>query len=222
MQDLRKEIEEDENASSDDSDVDSSEDESNSGTSGVKEDESSPLASPSVVSSPSEKSPVRLSRVASAQEEKKQPTEPKIVSESSRVMSPPSIVSRSKKSEKKDETPKAAKATPSDMRKREKEKDKKKAKKSGGGGGGAGLRDIAYKLKLSQLKISSKQMYRFATRIGRRLIRNEIFINKLAEQLDDMPISETSEQREERWGLEHDEGATDLRGYVKKYWVKHE
>ena len=52
----------------------------------------------------------------------------------------------------------------------DKKKDKKKSKAT------AGLKGIAYKLKLSHLKISSKCMYRFATRIGRRLLKNPTFV----------------------------------------------
>lgn len=216
MDDLRKEIDEEENASSSDDMSDSDDDDKDSDSkteeddaSDVKDNESSPLESPSPAppSEPSDPSPAA---------DIKSPTVPSGIPQLERVTSPPSIVSRSKNTTDK-----------SSMRSKERKRSflrrpSKAPKKGGSGGGGAGLRDVAYKLKLSQLKISSKQMYRFATRIGRRLIRNEIFVNKLAEQLDDMPISETSEKKEERWGLEKDEGEADLRGYIKKYWVKHD
>jgi len=44
---------------------------------------------------------------------------------------------------------------------------------------------MKYLLKLTDIKISSRQIYKFASRIGRRLIKNEKFLDKLADRLDE-------------------------------------
>ena len=65
-------------------------------------------------------------------------------------------------------------------------------------------------------------MYRFATRVGRRLLKNKIFVNKLLTQLNDDAISDSSEKIEARWGLEEDDGKADLKGYKNKQWLENE
>lgn len=65
-------------------------------------------------------------------------------------------------------------------------------------------------------------MYRFATRVGRRLLKNKIFVNKLLTQLNDDAFSDSSEKKEGRWGLEEDNGISDLKGYKEKQWLENE
>ena len=68
-------------------------------------------------------------------------------------------------------------------------------------------------MKLKHLKISNKQLTLFAARIGRRLLRNSHFTAKLAGTLNDASVSDTSERREQAWGLEGDDGKADKRGF---------
>ena len=59
--------------------------------------------------------------------------------------------------------------------------------------------------------MSRGQFLRFSSRIGRRLLKNQIFLDKLADCLDGASASDASEKDEEPWGL--DDGEADLDGY---------
>ena len=95
--------------------------------------------------------------------------------------------------------------------KRSKRKDGSKARASSAGGGAASLDSLKHRLKLKHLKVSRGQFLRFSSRIGRRLLKNQIFLDKLADCLDGASASDASEKDEEPWGL--DDGEADLDGY---------
>jgi hypothetical protein len=44
----------------------------------------------------------------------------------------------------------------------------------------------------------------FASRIGRRLLKNQKFLDKLAKSLDDADVTDYSETVEENWGKGND------------------
>lgn len=75
------------------------------------------------------------------------------------------------------------------------------------------LPPLQYKLKLKHLKISNKQLFEFAARIGRRLLKNGQFTRKLATMLNDGSVSDGSERREPAWGLDADDGKADRRAF---------
>lgn len=52
----------------------------------------------------------------------------------------------------------------------------------------------------------------FASRIGRRLLKNQKFLDKLAQSLDDAEVTDYSETIEENWGQGKDQD--DLKGYT--------
>ena len=70
-------------------------------------------------------------------------------------------------------------------------------------------------VKLKDLKISNSQLLQFTSRVGRRLLKNQQFLDKLADCLDNFSVSDTSERDEEKWGL--GDGSADLAGYEDLY-----
>lgn len=77
------------------------------------------------------------------------------------------------------------------------------------------MTDLKHKLKLTHLKVSHAQLLRFSSRVGRRLLKNQTFLDKLADCLDGESGSDYSEKAEEPWGL--DDGQADLVGYEDRY-----
>ena len=70
---------------------------------------------------------------------------------------------------------------------------------------------MKHKLKLTDLLISSRQIYKFANRISRRLLKNEKFLDKLADRLDEVKVSDNSEKNEDDWG--RGDSLLDFKGY---------
>ena len=54
-------------------------------------------------------------------------------------------------------------------------------------------------------------MYKFANRISRRLLKNEKFLDKLADRLDEVKVSDNSEKNEDDWG--RGDSSLDFKGY---------
>ena len=79
------------------------------------------------------------------------------------------------------------------------------------GGGPVSLGGLKHRLKLTHLKISHAQLLKFSARVGRRLLKNQTFLDKLADGLDGESITDDSERDEEPWGL--GDGQADLDGY---------
>ncbi len=61
---------------------------------------------------------------------------------------------------------------------------------------------IEHRLNLNEIEISKSTWIKLANRIGRRLLKNDKFLDKLADCLEGHQVSDTSELNEGEWGID--------------------